>query len=238
MERNNRWNYKWAIWSFVLCCQARSQAMNAVSAAASIAGAYTCTCVYTYIMQLYCICVLFMHKRKKCLCRNHKFDINYVIAWYRIFYLTFVGQCIVINFYSKTNQMHNTSNLFYFGTTLYMFRTVSPSIIRSLRLYIQHKVYVIQVLWLLGSNWPSETCRVLFQNKTILRYCGSGWFYYRNAYFMYEPITYRSLLALCANCICDFFTWIGFVILFLRRSLLISMCVFDVLRIGSGCRYL
>jgi len=29
--------------------------------------------------------------------------------------------------------MHNISNLFYFGTTLYMFRTVSPSI-RSLRL--------------------------------------------------------------------------------------------------------
>jgi len=30
-----------------------------------------------------------------------------------------------------------------------MLRTVSPSIIRSLRLYIQHQVYVIQVLWLL-----------------------------------------------------------------------------------------
>jgi uncharacterized membrane protein len=31
-----------------------------------------------------------------------------------------------------------------------MFRAVSPSIIRSLRLYIQHQVYVyvIQVLWL------------------------------------------------------------------------------------------
>jgi hypothetical protein len=48
--------------------------------------------------------------------------------------------------------MHNISNLFYFGTTLYMFRTVSPSIIRNLRLYIQHKVYVIQVLWLLASK--------------------------------------------------------------------------------------
>jgi len=31
-----------------------------------------------------------------------------------------------------------------------MFRTVFPSIIRSLRLYIQHQVYVIQVLWLLA----------------------------------------------------------------------------------------
>ena len=40
----------------------------------------------------------------------------------------------VIYFYSKTNQMHNISNLFYFRTTLYMFRTVSPSVIRSLTL--------------------------------------------------------------------------------------------------------
>ena len=30
--------------------------------------------------------------------------------------------------------------LFYFEVALYMFRTVFPSIIRSLRLYIQHQV--------------------------------------------------------------------------------------------------
>ena len=48
--------------------------------------------------------------------------------------------------------MHNISNLFYFGKTLYMFRTVSPSIVRILRIYIQHQVYVIQVLWLLASG--------------------------------------------------------------------------------------
>jgi len=54
--------------------------------------------------------------------------------------------------------MHNISNLFYFGTTVYMFRAVSPSIIRSLRLYIQHQVhvYVIQVLWLLASRNEME----------------------------------------------------------------------------------
>jgi len=46
--------------------------------------------------------------------------------------------------------MHNISNLFYFGTTLYMFRTVFPSTTRSLRLYIQH--HTIQVLWLLTSK--------------------------------------------------------------------------------------
>jgi hypothetical protein len=42
--------------------------------------------------------------------------------------------------------MHNTLNLFSFGTTFYVFLTVSPSIIRSLRLYSQHQVYVTQVL--------------------------------------------------------------------------------------------
>jgi len=59
---------------------------------------------------------------------------------------------------TKTNQMHNISNLFYFGTTLYVIRTVSPSIIRSLRLCIQHHVCVIQVLWLLaGGNARKQT---------------------------------------------------------------------------------
>ena len=54
----------------------------------------------------------------------------------------FVGPCIVIYLYSKSNHTQNISNLFYFGTTLYMFQKVSLSIIRSLRLYIQHQIYV------------------------------------------------------------------------------------------------
>ena len=37
----------------------------------------------------------------------------------------------------KPTRCTNVSNLFYFGMTLYMFRTVFPSIIRSSRLYIQ-----------------------------------------------------------------------------------------------------
>jgi len=57
-------------------------------------------------------------------------------------------------FYCKTNGVQNISNLFYFGTTLYMFRTVSPSIIRSLGLYTQH--HTIQVLWLLASKQPQK----------------------------------------------------------------------------------
>ena len=40
--------------------------------------------------------------------------------------------------------------------TLYTSRTVFPSIIRSLRMYIEHQVYVIQVLWLLASKQPQN----------------------------------------------------------------------------------
>ena len=72
------------------------------------------------------------------------------------FVLSFRLLDFVTYFYSKANQMHNISNLVYFGTTLYMFLTVFPSIIRSLRLYIQRQVYVIQVLWLLASGNEME----------------------------------------------------------------------------------
>jgi len=69
--------------------------------------------------------------------------------------LQLAGQCLSKNyFYSKTNQMQIISHLSYFGTTLYMFRTVLPSIVKSLRLYIQH--HTIQVLWLLASKQPQN----------------------------------------------------------------------------------
>ena len=82
-------------------------------------------------------------------------------------------------FYSKTNKTHNSSDLFYFGTTFYMFRTVLPSIIRSLRLYIQHQVpvwHIPDAVCTVLDSWqltegPSETCRVLFQNKINRSYC-------------------------------------------------------------------
>ena len=37
----------------------------------------------------------------------------------------------------KPTRCTNVTNLFYFGMTFYMFRTVFPSIIKSSRLYIQ-----------------------------------------------------------------------------------------------------
>jgi hypothetical protein len=51
----------------------------------------------------------------------------------------------ILSLHSKTNRMHNISNLFYFGTTLYMFRVVSPSIIRSLRHSIRY-MYSLRLL--------------------------------------------------------------------------------------------
>jgi len=42
--------------------------------------------------------------------------------------------------------MHQCIKLFYFGMTLYMFRTVFPSIIRSSRLCIQQRAFVKQIV--------------------------------------------------------------------------------------------
>jgi len=53
-----------------------------------------------------------------------------------------------------------------------MFRTVSPSIIRSLKLYIQHQVYVMQVLWLLASKQP-QNLYVKLKVKVKLSLCMS-----------------------------------------------------------------
>ena len=61
-------------------------------------------------------------------------------------YLPFIEPCIVIYFYSKTNQMHRCLKFILFGVTLYMFRTAFPSIIRSSRLYIQQQPFVRQIL--------------------------------------------------------------------------------------------
>jgi hypothetical protein len=49
-----------------------------------------------------------------------------------------------------------------------MFRAVSPSIIKSLRLYIQHQVYVIQVLWLLATKQPQNLCDIYLMMCVLL----------------------------------------------------------------------
>ena len=46
----------------------------------------------------------------------------------------------------KPARCTNVSNLFYFGMTLRVFRTVFPSIVRSSRLYIHQQVFAKQIL--------------------------------------------------------------------------------------------
>jgi hypothetical protein len=46
----------------------------------------------------------------------------------------------------KTNQMHQSLKYILFGMKLYIFQTFLPSIIRSSKLYIQHKEFVRQIL--------------------------------------------------------------------------------------------
>jgi hypothetical protein len=67
--------------------------------------------------------------------------LNYITIFLFMFltYLIFIGPCIVIYTYSTTNTMHLLSQIIYSCKTLYMFRTVFPSIIRSSKLRIQQR---------------------------------------------------------------------------------------------------
>ena len=72
----------------------------------------------------------------------------------------------------KTTSCTNVSNLFYFGMTLYMFRSVFLSIIRSSRLYSTYS----------NRHMSNRYCQLLASgNKFPLASSWqSCWFYYRN----------------------------------------------------------
>jgi len=57
--------------------------------------------------------------------------------YYYYYYIIFINIST-----AKPTRCTNFSNSFYFGITLYMFRTVFPSIIKSSKLYIQQQVSV------------------------------------------------------------------------------------------------
>jgi hypothetical protein len=91
-----------------------------------------CVCVNSYVCEQVCVWTGMCVNRYVC---------EQVYVW--------TGMNPVIHFYSKTSWMHNFR---VYWISLYMFRTVFPSVIRSPRLYTQRQVYVRQVLWLLASK--------------------------------------------------------------------------------------
>jgi hypothetical protein len=66
--------------------------------------------------------------------------------------------------------MHNISNLYYFWNTTCFRRSFRPSS-GVLRLYIQHQVYVVQVLWLLASGKEMELSSISFPLASSHRSC-------------------------------------------------------------------
>ena len=70
-----------------------------------------------------------------------------VCLWLASMTEPFVGWSLKlgIDYYNKTNEVHQFLK-FIFGIELYTFRTGFLSIIRSLVLYTQQQVYVIQVM--------------------------------------------------------------------------------------------
>jgi len=71
--------------------------------------------------------------------------------------------------HSKTNQMHKCIKFIYFRMTLYVFRKVSPSIIRSSRLYIQQQAFVCP----LASGYPLTSRQQYLFDKCLLLYVQS-----------------------------------------------------------------
>ena len=71
---------------------------------------------------------------------------------------------------TKTNQTHQRIELFDFGITLYTFRTVVPSIIRSSRLYIQQPNRCCS---LLASGYPLASREQYLFDKCLLLYLQS-----------------------------------------------------------------
>jgi hypothetical protein len=69
-------------------------------------------------------------------CFLNRLEIKMKCQVWHPFYLIFIGPCIVIHSYSTTNEMHLLSQIIYSCKTLYTFRTVFSSIIRSSKLCI------------------------------------------------------------------------------------------------------
>ena len=72
-----------------------------------------------------------------------------------------IACAIGIKCYSTTNKLHLLSQIIYFCKTLYMFRTVFPSIIRSSELRIQQRY--------MSNNCCIRSCELLMMDGKTVR---------------------------------------------------------------------
>ena len=86
-----------------------------------------------------------------CLPVSHPKQLNSV-------YEVYTKICLVTSIVKATRC---TVSQIYFILEHTLHVSVSPSIVRSLRLYIQHQVCFIQVLWLLASKQPQNLCGMM-----------------------------------------------------------------------------
>ena len=159
---------------------------------------YYCFLYFYYIF----LCVLRFETKANVieLCQNLCFiKWQYICFRCQSFYatrLTFLGPCIVIYFYSKTNLLastHRTCMTYRFCGCLLAAGQLQDLYDIYLMLYVQ-------------SQTPDDGLRdrpkhvvCCFVNKINLRYCASGWFYYRNMLHVF--VTTTSLLKDVYKCL-------------------------------------
>jgi len=97
--------------------------------------------------------------------------------------------------YNKTNEMHWFLR-FVFGIKLYMFRTVSLSIVRSLALYTWQQVYVVQVLLMLIRSLALYTRQQVYVVQVLLMLIRSLALYTRQQVYVVQVL----LMLLVGSC--------------------------------------
>ena len=95
---------------------------------------------------------------------------------YNVFTIYVASSCIYYTLVIMVKWLACACKFIYFTMTLYMFRTVFPSIIRSSRLYIQQQAFVKQILFYccqLACGYPLASREQYLFEKCLLLYVQS-----------------------------------------------------------------